>query len=149
MNVKRRWNPWYGVNPLAICFLASCLAQASDKHQIAGQRLKDIVYKGVYEHLFLTQASPVNSGSGRNGHTELLGDDHEANWLLKVSDRDDGGIVRDGIRTGCPSRCNSADGVEQLEQARLQCERRHDQANGGRDGEVGDEGSRIPVRSDR
>ncbi len=42
---------WYGVNPLAIYFLASWLEQASYQHQIAGQRLKDIVYKSVYEHL--------------------------------------------------------------------------------------------------
>jgi predicted acyltransferase len=42
---------WYGVNPLAIYFLASWLAEASVQHSVGGVRLKEIVYGHVYAHL--------------------------------------------------------------------------------------------------
>ncbi len=58
----RKWAEpfvWYGVNPLAIYFLASWLGVASIQYSIGGVRLKEIVYQHCYASLF---ASPyVNS----------------------------------------------------------------------------------------
>jgi predicted acyltransferase len=50
----RRWAQpfvWYGVNPLAIYFLASWLAAASVRHALGGVRLKGLVYDRFYAHL--------------------------------------------------------------------------------------------------
>ncbi len=50
----RKWAQpfvWYGVNPLAIYFLASWLATASVQHSIGGVQLKEIVYRGFYASL--------------------------------------------------------------------------------------------------
>jgi predicted acyltransferase len=62
MRCWRRWAQpfvWYGVNPLGIYFLASWLAAASVQHSIGGVRVKEIVYRQIYAHLF---ASPyINS----------------------------------------------------------------------------------------
>jgi predicted acyltransferase len=43
---------WFGVNPLAIYFLASWLGKASVVHKTGGLLLKTFVYDRVFEHLF-------------------------------------------------------------------------------------------------
>jgi predicted acyltransferase len=43
---------WFGVNPLAIYFLASWLGKASVSHRIHGAPWKNIVYRNVFAHLF-------------------------------------------------------------------------------------------------
>ncbi|MGZ4788655.1 MAG: acyltransferase family protein [Terriglobales bacterium] len=42
---------WYGVNPLALYFLAGWLAHTTTLHISSGRTLKDIVYSGLYAHL--------------------------------------------------------------------------------------------------
>lgn len=58
----RRWAQpfvWYGMNPLAIYFLASWLGKASVSHKISGKLAKVVVYDRIFAHMF---ASPyVNS----------------------------------------------------------------------------------------
>jgi len=50
---------WYGMNPLAIYFLASFVAVASVRHHIGDRTPKDVVYNGLYANL---TASPyINS----------------------------------------------------------------------------------------
>jgi len=54
----KRWGRpfvWFGVNPLAIYFLASWLAKASVSHTFNGMRWKMIIYSKCFAHLF---ASP-------------------------------------------------------------------------------------------
>ena len=54
----KRWAQpfvWFGVNPLAIYFLASWLGKASVSHSFNGLRWKNIVYGKYFAHLF---ASP-------------------------------------------------------------------------------------------
>jgi predicted acyltransferase len=51
----KRWAQpflWYGMNPLAIYFLASWLGKASVMHSANGVRWKTIVYNKVFESLF-------------------------------------------------------------------------------------------------
>jgi predicted acyltransferase len=51
----KRWAQpflWYGMNPLAIYFLASWLGKASVMHSTNGVRWKTGVYNKVFEHLF-------------------------------------------------------------------------------------------------
>jgi predicted acyltransferase len=43
---------WFGVNPLAIYFLASWLGKASVTHKIGGLNLKTIVYGRVFAHMY-------------------------------------------------------------------------------------------------
>ena len=43
---------WFGMNPLAIFFLATFVAKMSVKHHVHGVLWKTFVYKGMFEHLF-------------------------------------------------------------------------------------------------
>jgi len=54
----RRWAQpfvWFGMNPLAIYFLAGWVGKASVVHTVGGVRLKTAVYNNVFAHMF---ASP-------------------------------------------------------------------------------------------
>lgn len=51
----KRWAEpfvWFGVNPLAIFFLASWLGKASVRHRAGGLLWKTNVYNGIFAHLF-------------------------------------------------------------------------------------------------
>ena len=49
---------WFGVNPMAVYFFSEFLSHVSTHHSLGGVRLKDIVYRNVFGHVF---GSPYNN----------------------------------------------------------------------------------------